>query len=354
MHDLKYLLTITRRLFCEPYQLRICWYLLLTAAEDEETQKRGVVMVLYDVGQQSVHQGSSYNRKSALKIPALVTWSVPCPVTAIHVCYSKSAFAPFLALAAMMCEKHSRSRLRIHNSGKKCSFLLLLSTFIPFIFLFSHITMCLSSSSLYKDSHKECHSILKSFGISDLVTPVGLDGELSVGHHLNFLAVRETQEQAREAESLLASTFTNQIVLGPFDVLSGSRGRLVQAHSGNKQYLHLVESFLVRYEEVSKFEKTVFAQTVLRIVKERGGRFLKQGKNAPGGWKEINDDEAHQKISHAFRNRRRGSDLGCKTTVGRRCNPHSSKNPAMSSPRSISEMELSEHVDMWQIVQTLL
>lgn len=165
---------------------------------------------------------------------------------------------------------------------------------------------------IYKDSHSECHHILRSFGISDQLTPIGVDGELSVEHHLNFLAVREPQEQAREAESL-ASAFANQIVLGPFDVLSGSRGRLVQEHTGNKRYLHLVESLLVRYEEVSKFEKTVFAQTVLRIIKEHGGRFLKQQrKNDQGGWKEMNDEQAHEKISHAFRNRRRGSGMGGK------------------------------------------
>jgi hypothetical protein len=152
------------------------------------------------------------------------------------------------------------------------------------------------------------------------MTPVGLDGELSVEHHLNFLAVREPQEQAREAE-LLASTFTNPIVLGDFDVLSGSRGRLVQEHAGNKRYLHLVESLLVRYEEVSKFEKTVFAQTVLGIIKERGGRFLKRGKKASGGWNEIKDDEAHEKISHAFRNRRRGSGMGGKEKERRRRTP---------------------------------
>ena len=174
---------------------------------------------------------------------------------------------------------------------------------------------------IYKDSHLECHHILRSFGISDQLTPVGVDGELSVKHHLNFLAVREPQEQAREAESLASMTFTNQIVLGPFDVLSGSRGRLVLDHTGNKRYLHLVQSLLMRYEEVSKFEKTVFAQTVLKIIKEQGGRFLKQGKNIPGGWKEINDEQAHEKISHAFRNRRRGSGMGGKEKkgVGRRC-----------------------------------
>jgi hypothetical protein len=37
---------------------------LLAATEDEETQKRGVVIVLYNVGQQS-DPLSSYNRKSA-------------------------------------------------------------------------------------------------------------------------------------------------------------------------------------------------------------------------------------------------------------------------------------------------
>jgi hypothetical protein len=178
------------------------------------------------------------------------------------------------------------------------------SCFVPF-----SISSVIIVVLLYKDSHLECHHVLRSFGISDQLTPVGVDGELSVEHHLNFLAVREPQEQAREAESV-ASTFTNQIVLGPFDVLSGSRGRLVLDHTGNKRYMHLVESLLVRYEQVSKFEKTVFAQTVLRIIKERGGRFLKQGKNVPGGWKEINDEEAHAKISHAFRNRRRGSGMG--------------------------------------------
>jgi hypothetical protein len=114
----------------------------LAAAEDEETQKRGVVFVLYNVGQQS-DPLSSYNRKSAFQIPALATWSVPLLVSAIHVCYSGSAFGPFLALAAMMCEKRSRSRIRIHNSGEErsCCLLLLILVVRIFVLLFSHIIM---------------------------------------------------------------------------------------------------------------------------------------------------------------------------------------------------------------------
>ena len=67
-----------------------------------------------------------------------------------------------------------------------------------------------------------------------------------------------------------------------------------------------IESTAEQYENGDKAEKYVIARTGVKLVKEKGGRFLRQVKNSES-WVEVDDDAAHDKIGHDFRNNRRAS-----------------------------------------------
>lgn len=84
------------------------------------------------------------------------------------------------------------------------------------------------------------------------------------------------------------------------DVLMG-RGKLIEENGGNLRLRHLIATHGKRYDEATKFEKTVVAKTLLKMIHETGGRFLKRNE---AGWYIVSDDMARDKISHAFRNRR--------------------------------------------------
>jgi predicted nucleic acid-binding protein len=66
---------------------------------------------------------------------------------------------------------------------------------------------------------------------------------------------------------------------------------------------------------VSKFEKTIVAESILKEIKDSGGRFLKQVEL---GWIEVGDVMARKKISHAFRNLRSSSTSASLSTFKRR------------------------------------
>lgn len=93
-------------------------------------------------------------------------------------------------------------------------------------------------------------------------------------------------------------------------------------HPGNQYYRQLIAGHAERYEQGSKFDKTVIAEMVLKRVKEAGGRFLKPNPAAASTtmnnvkimgnlsslldegsfqWEEIDDQAARLKIASAFR-----------------------------------------------------
>lgn len=88
-------------------------------------------------------------------------------------------------------------------------------------------------------------------------------------------------------------------------VSSLGRGKGIQAHPGNKRLRDLVEANLGRYERASRLEKTLLAETIVRNIKDTSGRFLKLDSGRGGGWTEVNDEIARDKIAHAFRTQRK-------------------------------------------------
>lgn len=92
------------------------------------------------------------------------------------------------------------------------------------------------------------------------------------------------------------------LIPGPYDIICG-RDKLAQNHKGNFRYQHVVESFREEYENSTKDEKTVVASKIVELVK-RQGRFLKY-EEATGRWVELTDKQARNKVSNAFRSRRK-------------------------------------------------
>jgi hypothetical protein len=113
----------------------------------------------------------------------------------------------------------------------------------------------------------------------------------------------EEAEQAKSQQQANVTTFSTLISeIGHYDVLFG-RGKGVQAHPGNKRLRELVEANLNRYEQASRLEKTLLAETIVRNIKDISGRFLKLEHSLLGrsGWTEVDDEAARDKIAHAFR-----------------------------------------------------
>jgi hypothetical protein len=133
-----------------------------------------------------------------------------------------------------------------------------------------------------------------TFGISANLLPVDSDGVVSLLNHKEWIRSRIQQEESS------METMPRIHVPGPNDVLLG-RGKLIQEHTGNLRFRHIVENQREIYEHAMKLEKTLLAREIVEHLQKTGGRFLKRDR---AGWAEVDDETARYKVSHSFRNKR--------------------------------------------------
>ncbi len=266
-------------------QLRILFFLSNSVVEtDEAVQKSGVVIVYYAIGQEFL------SRDHASKCLELCS-ALPLRIEAAHACFDDPALEPSFDKVSEIMTSECLVRFRAH---------------------------------LGNDA--ECQSALTTFGIPiDKSTfPLQSDGSVNLTHLSRWFksigieerALSPNQEpytaSAAFAETASASTAAFEttspsaytVILNPttFDVIMG-RGRQGQSRPGNRQYRQLLLTYRSKYESANNFEKTLVAELVLKIMKERGCRFLKKSDESVG-WVEVSDEVAREKISHAFRNLR--------------------------------------------------
>jgi hypothetical protein len=166
-------------------------------------------------------------------------------------------------------------------------------------------------------SHLECIYKLLTFGIFQV--PATPSGELLTMEHSKWLENRRWLEQSRQktavkniAKSSLSSPTNGKTqkdvkrestlqVPGPNDVLFG-RGKPIRDNAGNVRFRHIVNRCMNEYNNSERLEKGRLTAAILRIVKSSNGRFLKRGRE--GGWEEVDDVTAREKVHHTFRNLR--------------------------------------------------
>jgi len=89
--------------------------------------------------------------------------------------------------------------------------------------------------------------------------------------------------------------------LGEFDVLCG-RDKTAFNHAGNRRFRVAVAVHQDRYAAShSRKEKSVIIQSVVKMVHMNGGRFLRWMTSKKTTLRELSEKEAHEKVSHAFR-----------------------------------------------------
>jgi hypothetical protein len=89
------------------------YYLLMAASEDEETQKRGMVGILVNIGKNRVETSEG----SAKKLLSM-TRSLPFRRAAVHLCVSEAGPCARLAIEIVMLLKpDARARFKIHEGA---------------------------------------------------------------------------------------------------------------------------------------------------------------------------------------------------------------------------------------------
>lgn len=265
----------------------------MNAMRDEDAQRAGVVYVMYNYCQHREEvdfQREIHQLRSAL----------PQRTHAAHYCYDDRNLRPFVTGVRLFLDKTSRFRLRPH-----CG------------------------------TPEEIEFQLQTFGIPTECSPMQMDGSWNVTWHNEWLATHrareETEAQTVQDDDNNATNDNNKesiIVPRKFDVLFG-RGKIAKTHTGNLRALLLCEMNYSRYESPlsGKYGKTEVADQIVRMIHESGGRFLRPEN---GGWVEVDDTDAREKIAHFFRHMR----FKVKTTM-------TSSSTTDASSSSLNESESS-------------
>jgi hypothetical protein len=229
-------------------------------AEDEESQKRGFVAVIYALD--SNVKSSETNRK-LWSTAGLISRSLPIRVSSFHHCY-ESCIGPMMKIFSVVGGSFTRARMRTHQG-----------------------------------SHSECQYKLMTFGIPVKEFPVTIQGQLKTGKHKGWVERRKQKETYLKANDVQAGAVDLPI---KYDVLLG-RGMPCQEHAGNKHLHELVAMCYEEYDNAKRDRKTEIAEELVALVNKSSGRFLKRDE-ASGMWVEVPLREAREKVCHGFRRKR--------------------------------------------------
>jgi hypothetical protein len=181
----------------------------------------------------------------------------------------------------------------------------------------------------------ECKYELMTFGIPTKVLPITTEGDVDVEHHTRWLQRRRILEAAIGRDN---ECHTN--VPHHSDVLYG-RDKSVQEHSGNIRYLNLIAEYWDRYDGAKKIEKKSITEEMVNLVKASGGRFLKMDDS---GWVEVSDVVARDKVSNAFRDRRKAVNRVQARTLKSQCSTRERDVPSSRDCSSSTYFEPSDGV----------
>jgi hypothetical protein len=154
-------------------------------------------------------------------------------------------------------------------------------------------------------SWQEIRYTLMTFGLPVDSFPIKHDEyDFSLDNHKDWLSRREKLEALDDITSDDKYEWINEP--GPLDVLQG-RGWKVQVHPGNLRFRNIIAERQEVYDKSLIYDKTVISKEIVQVIKESGGRFLRQDERH--GWKLVDDKVARVKVSAAFRDRRKSNSI---------------------------------------------
>jgi Na+/H+ antiporter NhaC len=82
----------------------------MAAGEEEETQKKGMVAIIVNIGKNRAVNFAHSSRR----ITAMTSW-LPCRLSALHFCVDDTASSAVAAVAMLMLGSRVRARVRKHE-----------------------------------------------------------------------------------------------------------------------------------------------------------------------------------------------------------------------------------------------
>jgi hypothetical protein len=150
----------------------------------------------------------------------------------------------------------------------------------------------------------ECLYALCSFGLPTRRFPLDDTFNIKSDGMIDFMTTRKENEataralEKRQPDGRIDIPLSTDIVLG--------RGRPYQEFPGNVHLAILIDQHRNIYQSIDRLNKTALSTEIVKLVNATGGRFLKKCEDEViGGWIEVSDDVARDKVSHGFRTKTR-------------------------------------------------
>lgn len=229
-------------------RLKAYFYFWMSAAEDVESQQKGVVFLVWPGNNSHVKNiPSQKDRALHMKCNA----AAPIRITAVHFCFPNEPFFHLLrSIMAMTLGLTYRLRLKFHV-GKSV----------------------------------ELQYLLKSYGIPVDLTPITDSGNIKLTHLKQWLRLRKIVEVGltpsgikTNSLSIIECPKSNDVIFRP--------GTSMLCHPGNVVFRGLIEAKQNR-TTAKRAEKEEVALEIIREVQEIGGRFLMWDNG--GWWSELHD-----------------------------------------------------------------
>ncbi|KAL3908865.1 MAG: hypothetical protein SGARI_002874 [Bacillariaceae sp.] len=335
-------------------QLRAQFYTFMSAVEeDEDTQKRGVVFISLDVppDYKSVGIGlrdtipvffaSMHAHVRAL--PETLTIITNEGVNVVPTRKKKQVVQP----ASGSRSGGFRSSSTTHNGGGGSG---CVRHNAPVVMKQVATNMSLRMrvrTKFYHSTREEALRQMMTYGIPMAAAPFTIDGSYDLQRHLQWVD-RQIGIETRARDAAASLPFSNITVrarrsssptpseitdcsnaasaliadsdIKDSDVLFGKEKKVVN-HPGNAQFRQIIDMYLPSYEAAPRGEKNNITRVIVDHVRGASGRFLKRGPSSSvrnggastvgsNGWVEVSTEVAHDKITHAFRNRRKYHSKG--------------------------------------------
>jgi hypothetical protein len=278
--------------------MRALFYTMMVASGDEETQKKGMIYIVFNFGPKRV----AHKMTAALKVRT-VLWRAPVRLVALHCVFDSDSLGPMNAALVTAVNKMMKVRSRFHQG-----------------------------------TILECSYDLMTFGIPTESLPVNNIGEFLMENHRHWLEERRQAEDESKDYTDRVILVPTMIVPGPNDVVYG-RDRFALHHPGNAHYLILIDERREEYEHTqSRTEKTEVANGIVNAIRESGGRFLKR---ADVGWAAVDDVTARYKVASAFRAMRANEIKKARNNADKPFNSGSSGDKDLDKHAKRQRVELS-------------
>eukprot|EP00980_Cylindrotheca_fusiformis_P006826 scaffold1428_cov98-Cylindrotheca_fusiformis.AAC.4 len=202
-------------------KLKMMYYFCMAALRDEETQKKGFVLIMHSVG----NDGSNPKVQDPLlgwKCMPLMRKVLPMKLVGHHVCSSPSSgIRFFFSYVAKFFDSAGIARTRFHE-GRFAGIQALAS--IACTAHFDHLTsVCL----LLAGTFEEIDQKLAGFGINCVNLVISYEGDLKVDRHKEMIrSLKRLETQRSPAERYVILPMNT-------DVLLIGRGKPTQNHPGN-------------------------------------------------------------------------------------------------------------------------